>query len=715
MKHNITLLLLLLCRCVYGQQPSLPAWIPNKGITLAGLAGNWQIANKQLSNTAFLDKGWQLGGELTVPLFKHIDIAVQGSYSGLSASKAANFVRTQYQLQNGTIQTAAAGGLDGGHMYSLTAGPQLRWNLGKFSIAPGITAGYMQLARKGNSLSDSLSPGGAADRKQQVTFLTTSDIKANGLVVIPRLQLGLALTQQITLRAGISYMAGPAITSSSEVLQPYGEAKDGQYSVGQYIEGKVISRTVSTALAAWNLQTGIAWSLPGSKSSALKPAPENGFAPARTAAQPASSAQPRTDSNETTIKATAPIIISPIGNITASLHRENLYIHYIPSSFAQSSYRLVIWRIRDGKRTPVVQQEHGPHWNGIVPGKLLQVDSTGISLYEAQLTAFYKPGASGIKGSSNLLQFTAAAIPVYENNGESNIAQFNIQNNCTVDHLFQLDSTRCLGGDTIRVYGHAQILPNAAGVTSGVLTFDPTFIETTTSTSVTPINFQPGSAVTVTTASSTSFSFDVTGDLCNKQLRVFYDFSYQCPTLSSPAHIPCADTISLPCCTCNYCDDPANMNITPGTKNVTQNGGDIQVQQQFTVTPHNITAVTAQLVYIEEDGIDAACRSCAENEAAVYHFTGNQQAQWNGGGAITGTAGNSAHTFPAKLIRWNSNNQGNLQLQMQLGLPGLAPLECCSRKIRFCIRYTFTNRDCKTCEKLVCYSILQKAQRGAHQ
>lgn len=712
MKHNITLLLLLLCRCVYGQQPSLPAVMPNKGITLSGFTGPWQTTSKQLSNTAFLDKGWQLGGELTVPLFKHLDIALQGSYSGLSADKATSFVRTQYQLQNGTIQATAPGGVDGGHMYSFTAGPQLRWNLGKFSIAPGISAGYMQLARKGNSLSDSLAANASNDRKQQITFLTTDAIQAGGLVVMPRLQLGLALSQQISLRAGISYMAGPTINSSSGVLQPYGDAKDGQYTAAQYIEGKAITRTISTALTAWNLQTGITYSLPGNKTSALKPVPENGFAPARQATQPASS---RTDSSQPAIKATAPVIVSPNGNITASLHQQNLYIHYIPSSFPQSSYRLVIWRLSDGKRIPVVQQEYGPQWNGIVPGKLLQIDAAGISLYEAQLTAFYKPGATDTKGSSNLLQFTAATIPVYENNGESNIARFNIQNNCTVDHLFQLDSTRCLGGDTIRVYGHAQILPNAAGVTSGVLTFDPTFIETTTSTSVTPVNMQPGNAITVTTTSPVSFSFDVTGDRCNKQLRVFYDFSYQCPTLNVPAHIPCADTISLPCCICTYCDDPQNMNITIGTKNVTQSGSNIQVQQQFSVTPHNITAVTAQLVYIEEASIDEACRSCAENEAAVYHFTVNQQAQWNGGGAMAATAGNSTHTFPAKLIRWTSNNQGNLQLQMQLGLPGLAALECCNRKIRFCIRYTFTNRDCKTCEKLVCYSILQTAQRGAHQ
>ncbi|BAV05786.1 hypothetical protein SAMN05421788_10872 [Filimonas lacunae] len=714
MKHNIALLLLLLCRCVYGQQPSLPAWMPNKGITFTGLAGAWQTANKQLNNSAFLDKGWQLGGELTVPLFKHLDIALQGSYSGLSSGTATDFVRSQYQLQNGTIQATAPGGLDGGHLYSFTAGPQLRWNIGRLSIAPGISAGYMQLTRKGNSLSDSLSLNGS-DRKQQVTFLTTDALQANGLVVVPRLQLGVALTQLLSIQAGISYMAGPTINSNSEVLQPYGEARNNQYTAGQYLEGKAVSRNISTAFTAWNLQTGIAFSLPGNKANALKPIPENGFAPARLTTPSASTPSSRTDSSQSSIKATAPVIVTPNGNITASLHQQNLYIHYIPSSFPQSSYRLVIWRIRDGRRTAVVQQEYGPHWNGIVAGKLLQVDSTGLSLYEAQLTAYYKPGVAGAKAGSNLLQFTASTVPVYENNGQSNMAQFNIQNNCTVDHLFQLDSTRCLGGDTIRVFGHAQILPNAAGVTSGVLTFDPTFIETTTSTSVTPINLQPGSAVNVTTTSPTSFSFDVTGDMCNKQLRVFYDFSYQCPTLNVPAHIPCADTISLPCCICTYCDDPQNMNITEGTKNVTQNSGNIQVQQQFSITPHNITAVTAQLVYIEESDIDPACRNCAANEAVVYHFTGNQQAQWNGGSAITATAGNSTHTFPAKLIRWTSNNQGNLQLQMQLGLPGLASLECCTRKIRCCIRYTFTNRDCKTCERLVCYSILQTAQRGTHQ
>jgi hypothetical protein len=290
-----------------------------------------------------------------------------------------------------------------------------------------------------------------------------------------------------------------------------------------------------------------------------------------------------------------------------------------------------------------------------------------------------------------------------------------MQNNCTVDHTFLLDSTRCLNGDTIRVWGHAQILPNGAGVNTGTLTFDPTFLETTGNTAITPVHLQPGNVFTVNLSTPTTFSFDIVGDMCNKQLRVFYDFSYQCPTLNVPAHIPCADTISLPCCICTYCDDPRNMNIVEGAQSVSQlNTSAMQVQQQFTVSPKNIMKVTAQIVYMAETAIDSACRTCAAHEQAVYHFGGTNQAQWNSGGAINATATNSTHAYPSKVISWSCNNQGNLALSMQMGLPGLAQLDCCSRELRICIRYSFTDKDCKTCERLVCYSIKQLAQPAAN-
>ncbi|GEP96184.1 hypothetical protein CCY01nite_24440 [Chitinophaga cymbidii] len=661
-------------------------------ISLGG--GIAQTTSTYLKDSAFFGNGPRLTGNVFIPVFKpapalSLGLDVAGSYTWLKADNSLSFVQKNYRLTEGAISPSAPEGVKNSRAFSFSAGPQLQWSAGRFFISPGIRLGYTNVSRGGFSIGDSITPSSAFDRKRYITFFSVDETAAGGLTVAPQLKAGLRIGRHLSLWAGAEYVSGPAITTTSTYWQPLGEPVDGAYNYGQYVEGKAITRSVESKLSSFGLQGGIAFHLPGGKTrdgGVEKPLLQS------TEQQPVPSQQKDPQRKQT---ATAPVILSPDRHMTASLHNGHLFFHYIPSDFPQSGMKLIIWKIQEGRRIKVLEDTWLNGWNGAVKGEQLKADKSGVSRYEAQLTAFYHP-AAGIK-STNKSIFLAASVPVYENNGNSNIAAFNIQNNCTVDHAFSLDSTKCIGGDTIRVYGHANILPNSAGVTSAIITFDPVFLETTTNTQVTPVNIQPANPFTVTT-NSTSFSFDVVGDMCNKQLRVFYDFSYQCPTLSVPAHIPCADTISLPCCICTYCDDPANMNIVTGAQSFTLvNTGEAAISQQFTVTPKNITKVTAQIVYIGESNIDPACRDCAKDESAVYHFTGSNQAQWNGGGQINGAPS------PAKIIQWDCNNQGDLALNMHIALPGLAQLDCCRRDIRICIRYTFTDKDCKTCERLVCY------------
>ena len=713
MIRSVTFFLLMLGQYAHAQrQPTLPGKLPGssvvnhlrsqKGGTVFSLGGGIsQPQGNYAKDSTFIGNGWQLQGDVFIPLLKSIGINGAVNYAQQQGKQSLSFVQQQYQLTNGMIAPSVSGS-NALQTFSVTAGPQLQWKLGGLTIAPGVNAGYMSLSRNGFTVSDSLSEVNAPVRKRNIDFVSTDAVKASGLAVIPRLKLGYALTEQLSLWAGIQYTLGPSVSTTSRFWQPLGEAKEGKYSYAQYAEGRSVTSTSENAYEALNMQAGLSFTMPRKKAAAVKEA----MMPATItqAAQP----EKQQDTTGQRQRASAPVILTPDHHIAASLHKGNLHFNYIPSDYPQSKMKLVIWKIKAGRREKVFEQQYPAGWNGVVAGNRLQIDSSAATTYEAQLTASYQPGAKGI--GSNRAQFAAGGIPVYENNGNSNVAAFNMQSNCTVDHSFMLDSTRCISGDTIRIWGHAQILPNSAGVSTGTLTFDPSFLEITGNTTVTPVNMQPGNAITVNLSSPVTFSFDVTGEMCNKKLRVFYDFSYQCPSLNVPAHIPCADTISLPCCICSYCDDPRNMNIVQGAQSMSQTaGGLLQIQQQFTVSPKNITKVTAQIVYISDSVTDAACRSCTENEPVVYHFSGVNQAQWNGGGAIAANANNSSHLFPSKLISWASNNQGHLSLNMQLGLPALAALECCSRQVRICIRYSFTDRDCKVCERLVCYEWKQQA------
>lgn len=721
MIRSVTFFLLLLGPCAFAQiRPQQPVKLPGtsivnnlrsqKGGTVFSLVGGiTQPQSGYAKDSAFIGKGWQLRGDVFIPLLKNAGVNTAVQYGRQSSSQSLAFVQQHYQLTNGDIvpQLSGANGL---HYFSVTAGPQIQWSFGGLTLAPGINAGYVSLSRKGMLVRDSLSDGNAAGpgRKRNIDFFASDDIKAGGLTLIPRFKLGYAVTNSLSFWAGIEYIMGPQVTATSRFWQPSGDAKEGKYSFAQYAEGRAVTSTAENAYKALNMQAGISFTMRRKKTVATK----SGLMPAvmENQVQP----QREVDTTRQKLRASAPVILTPDQNMVASLHKGNLHFNYIPSDFPQSKMKLVIWKLKAGRRERVFEQQYAAGWNGIIPGSKLRIDSGATSAYEAQLTAFCQPGAIGSKASDKT-QFVRGANPVYDNNGNSNMAAFNIQSNCTVDHSFVLDSTRCMNGDTIRIWGHVQIAPNSAGVTTGTITFDPAFLETTTNSSVTPLNMQPGNAFTVQTAAPVSFSFDVAGDMCNKQLRVFYDFSYQCPTLHVPAHIPCADTISLPCCICNYCDDPRNMNIVEGTSSTIAATGGLQVQQQFNVSPKNITKVTAQIVYLAETVTDEACRTCAADENAVYHFTGVNEAHWNGGGGIQATAMNQAHTYPAKTISWTTNHQGNLSLNMHVALPGLAPLSCCKRELRMCIRYSFTDKECRVCERLVCYEFTQQPQEAGHQ
>lgn len=719
MIRNLTFVLVLLANATFAQLPlnhagNFSANVVNTTKERASFsvgAGNSRWNTGFLKDSAFVGNGWQLNADAFLPVFKKLGFTAALNYARQSSAGAARFASRNYRLSDGTLHPSVQDGAPAMNVLTITAGPQWNWNMGRFSVMPSISAGYTHLSRPAFSVSDSIAAAAGPGRYRNIDFLSMNAVSTGRLAIIPKLKLGVRLMNNFSVWTAFQYFLGPNITTTTYRLQPLGDpAVDGSYNYGQYVEGKAVSSEQQQALKALSLQAGISFAFTGRNRN-----PKKEYDRTPDLAPQQLKQQADTGKKQSRLTASAPLIIAPGNNIATSLRNGGLQLNYIPSDFPQSKMRLVIWKLKGGRREKLIETYYPAGWNGRVEGRQLKIDSTGISAYEAQLTAFYQPAPPSKRQLSNKTQFLTGQVPVYDNNGYSNTASFYIQNNCTVDHSFFLDSSRCINGDTIRIWGHVQILPNAAGVTTGIITFDPAFLETTTNTSVPPLNMHPGNAFSVNTANPVSFNFDVAGDMCNKQLRVFYDFSYQCPTLNMPAHIPCADTISLPCCICNYCDDPANMNIVQGTSTTTASNGALQIQQDFSVTPLNITKVTAELVYISESVTDDACRSCSDNESAVYHFMGTNNAQWNNGSPVQAVPLNQSQSFPAKALSWSTNHHGSLSLNMSMMLPGLAPLSCCTRELRFCIRYSFTNKDCRVCERLVCYDFTQQSQIAVHQ
>jgi hypothetical protein len=127
----------------------------------------------------------------------------------------------------------------------------------------------------------------------------------------------------------------------------------------------------------------------------------------------------------------------------------------------------------------------------------------------------------------------------------------------------------------------------------------------------------------------------------------------------------------------------------------------LTINQQFSISPVNIKQVTAEIISVTEDPIDTSCMQCNGKEAWAYQFISHNTESWNSGAALNATPVSSGSYYPARMIEWNCNQQGNLSLNLRISLPGTR--NGCIRKGRICIRYRFTDTDCKTCEKIICY------------
>jgi hypothetical protein len=148
------------------------------------------------------------------------------------------------------------------------------------------------------------------------------------------------------------------------------------------------------------------------------------------------------------------------------------------------------------------------------------------------------------------------------------------------------------------------------------------------------------------------------------------------------------------CCKDSIKNVSNTVNVVPGNL--------LNVVQNFSISPNNITKVNAEIAFVTESSSDTSCRKCTTNEAAVWNFMPINKAIWNSGIPNSGAPLSASGMYPAQNIVWFCNAQGNLKLDLKIALPGI-PSATCKRKGKVGIRFKFTDKDCKTCEQYIIY------------
>ena len=179
----------------------------------------------------------------------------------------------------------------------------------------------------------------------------------------------------------------------------------------------------------------------------------------------------------------------------------------------------------------------------------------------------------------------------------------------------------------------------------------------------------------------------------------------------------------LPNCICNTCDtwdfvvkDSKMQNILssglPGHPTI--NTSNYLITQNLQILgADNIKGVRAEIVSVKHKANDQQCYTCTKNEKNMGLFRRRQ-------GRISPNTNWNDHGI-AELTDFNNDRLGNVYtwcvkeepgvdfstnhtFKLTLSLPKHNKLSCCASKYEVCIKYTFTDMNCKSCSMVICYS-----------
>jgi hypothetical protein len=166
--------------------------------------------------------------------------------------------------------------------------------------------------------------------------------------------------------------------------------------------------------------------------------------------------------------------------------------------------------------------------------------------------------------------------------------------------------------------------------------------------------------------------------------------------------------------------------------NTTTGYNTIKFEPTFSVGPRPIKQVRISVINFESSSSNKECLSC-ESNTVRYGTMSVPQGIFGGGkdaieGMVYPTKPNiinncypvpcpSWNTLPSSEVTWGSQSGpgynlmdgiGDQSTKFTVSLPKISTLPCCDDTIKICIKYSFTDVDCKTCDTIICYRIVNR-------
>ncbi|MDB4285838.1 hypothetical protein N9933_00890 [bacterium] len=197
------------------------------------------------------------------------------------------------------------------------------------------------------------------------------------------------------------------------------------------------------------------------------------------------------------------------------------------------------------------------------------------------------------------------------------------------------------------------------------------------------------------------------------------------------------DQDSLPSCICDHCDN-WQFSSSFSSLRYTPAGGDVynaNLFQNIQISGSDpIMKVKAEIVSVQHTVNDPQCYTCTkdDNHMGMISYGGVKprviitSGSWaNGNNAYEGTdnSGNSLDVNGDDYLNqvvWQAANPSvginfsstSHRFRIPINLPKPSELDCCDHDYKVCVRYTFTDINCVSCDYLKCYKLIFKQVVG---
>jgi len=246
MKKILSTFLLSATALIALAQGSAP---PSIGVSFEG---GRSFNSTTLKKDALIGNGYQLGGELFIPLYSNgkngpaigsssftLGIIAGGQYlSAENIGPDKTPLLSKYKLMTGNLDiTDMQNGASNSHGFTAFAGVRTDLRFGKITISPAISGGYFSLRRDGFTQSSQIMVNGTL---QSVVLSASQKENSTGFITIPKLKVSYGLTGHLSIYMAGAINAGPTITTTQSYLVPMGGFNEkNTYEAQQLASGKL--------------------------------------------------------------------------------------------------------------------------------------------------------------------------------------------------------------------------------------------------------------------------------------------------------------------------------------------------------------------------------------------------------------------------------------------------------------------------------------------